>query len=71
MRITIDIDDKMISKIQESTGLRKKSPAIHEALKIYIRDRRKNEMIQKILNGQSDYGMTNDELEGMSNYDSN
>ena len=42
------------------------SPAINRALSDYIRQYRKQQFIERALNGQTDYPLTNDELSAMS-----
>ena len=39
MRLTIDIDEKVLRGIQKATGNRKRSPAVREALERYLRER--------------------------------
>ena len=70
MRLTIDIDKKVLRDIQKATGNRKRSPAVREALKRYLREREKRELLRKVLRGETDFGMTNDELEKLATYDS-
>lgn len=70
MRITVNIDDKQLKEVQTGTGLHKKSPAIERAVELYIRDLRKKKLIQKIMEGESDYSVTHEELERRSVYDS-
>jgi Arc/MetJ family transcription regulator len=69
MRITVDIDDTTLSSVRKATGLTKKSPAIRQALKDYLRERKKRVLLQKIVNGETDYAATNEELEARSLYD--
>ena len=63
MRLTIEIDEKVLRGIQKATGNRKCSPAVREALKRYLREREKRELLRKVLRGETAFGMTNDELE--------
>jgi Arc/MetJ family transcription regulator len=70
MRFTIEIDDKVLERIQKATGKRKRSPAVREALQRYLHERAKRELLRKVLRGESDFGMTNEELEGLASYDS-
>ncbi len=69
MRITIDIDEITLHEIQNLTGITKKSPAINKALDDYLRRVRKIKLIEKVMNGQTDYSATNEELEARSSYD--
>jgi Arc/MetJ family transcription regulator len=70
MRITIEIDDKVLQRIQKATGKRKRSPAVREALQTYLREREKRELLRKVLRGESDFSMTNEEMERLAAYDS-
>ena len=70
MRLTIDIDKKVLRGIQKATGNSKRSPAVREALERYLRDREKKVLLRKVLRGETDFGMTNDELEKLATYDS-
>ena len=70
MRLTIDIDEKVLRGIQKATGKRKNSPAVREALERYLRERERRELLRKALSGESDFGMTNEELEKLATYDS-
>jgi len=70
MRLTIDIDAKVLRGIQKATGKRKCSPAVREALERYLREREKRELLRKVLRGETDFGMTNEELEKLATYDS-
>ena len=47
MRITIDIDEKILDDIQKITAIPKKSPAIQRALENYIRTIHKKKIIDK------------------------
>ncbi len=71
MRITVDIEAKKLSEIQELTGLRMKSPAVNRALDIFLREMRKRRLLDRVWEGKTDYPMSNDELEGLGDYDSN
>jgi Arc/MetJ family transcription regulator len=70
MRLTIDIDEKVLRGIQKATGNRKRSPAVRVALERYLREREKRELLRKVLRGETDFAMTNEELEKLATYDS-
>ena len=70
MRITIDIDAKQLATIQKATGTRKKSPAIRRALEQFLLEIEKKEFLRKVLAGETDYSMTNEELEARGAHDS-
>jgi len=63
MRITFEIDANDLKQIQKITGQKKKSPAISHALADYLRMRDRRAFIERGLAGQTDYGLTNEELE--------
>lgn len=69
MRITIDIDDKQLSAIQAATGLKKKSPAVRNAVDCYLRDLEKKAFIRKVMEGHTNYSLNNYELEAFGEYD--
>jgi Arc/MetJ family transcription regulator len=69
MRITVEIDATALRRIQKATGERKKSPAISQALDEFLRQQARRELIERALSGQTDFGMTNEELEGKDVYD--
>ncbi len=69
MRITIDIDATDLRKIQKVTGLKKKSPAVSQALDEFLRQQARREFIVRALSGQTDFALTNDELEARDVYE--
>jgi hypothetical protein len=69
MRITFEIDVNDLKQIQKITGHKKKSPAINCALTDYLRLRERRAFIEKVLSGQTDYALTNDELESHDVYE--
>jgi Arc/MetJ family transcription regulator len=69
MRITIELDAGEVKKIQKITGQKKKSPAIAQALSEFLRERERQKFIQRALAGETDYALTNDELEARDVYE--
>lgn len=69
MRMTLDIDAGIISEIQRETGMPGKSPAVRKALEAYLREVRKRKLLQRVMEGHTDYGRTNEELEALATYD--
>jgi len=69
MRITIEIDANNLKKVQKITGQKKKSPAISRALADFLRMRERRAFIEKALAGQTDYPLTNEELEARDVYE--
>ena len=43
---------------------------VREALQRYLRECEKRELLRKVIGGESDFSMTNEELEGLASYDS-
>jgi hypothetical protein len=69
MRITFEIDASDLKQIQKITGQKKKSPAISRALADYLRMRERSDLIARAMAGQTDYGLTNEELEARDVYE--
>ena len=46
MRTTLNIDDDVLRTVQEETGARTKTQAVHEALKDYVRRRKIEKLIE-------------------------
>jgi Arc/MetJ family transcription regulator len=69
MRITVDIDARMLKDIQRVTGVAGKSPALNKALSDYLREVRKQRLIRRVMEGRTDYATTNAELEAAAKYD--
>jgi hypothetical protein len=69
MRITFEIDASDLKQIQRITGQKKKSPAISRALADYLRMRERRALIERALAGQTDYSLTNEELEAHDVYE--
>ena len=46
MRTTLNIDNDMLRTVQEETGARTKTQAVHEALKDYVRRKKIEKLIQ-------------------------
>jgi Arc/MetJ family transcription regulator len=66
MRITVEIDDSKIQAIQKWTKMRKKSPAVAQALDEFIEQRQRQEFLAKVMAGETDYRTSNDELESQT-----
>ena len=69
MRITIDIDEDQLSAIQQATGLSKKSPAVCRALEDHLAGLARKRFLERVLRGETDYALSNDDLEGLARYD--
>ena len=69
MRITVDIDESQLAAIQQATGVKKKAPAIRQALTEYVAERQRRRFLSRVMEGGVDYGLTNEELESRGSYD--
>jgi hypothetical protein len=69
MRITFEIGANDLKQIQKITGQKKKSPAISRALADYLQMRQRRALIERALGGQTDYPLTNEELEARDVYE--
>ncbi len=69
MRITIDVDANDLKQIQKITGEKKKSPAIAQALSRFLHQQERHGFIERALSGQTDFALTNDELEARDLYE--
>lgn len=63
MRITVEIDEATLRAIKKRTKIDKNSPAISFVVSDWIRQKKRRAFLDKVLAGQTDYGMTNEELE--------
>lgn len=63
MRVTVQIDESRLKKIQALTKQNKVSPAISAALDDYIKKEEKRAFIKSVLDGEIDYDLTNEEIE--------
>ncbi len=69
MRITIDIDDATLAEVQKATGVRKKSPAVRQALDSYVAAVERSRFLRKVREGKCDYSLTNEQIEASGEYD--
>jgi hypothetical protein len=69
MRITFEIDANDLKQIQKITGEKKKSPAISHALMDYLQMQKRRSLVERALTGQTDYPLTNEELEARDVYE--
>ena len=66
MRITVEIENSKMEAIQKWTNERKKSPAVAMALDEFIEQRQRQEFLAKVMAGKTDYRLSNDELESLT-----
>ena len=69
MRITVEIDAKELKQIQQATGLKKKSPAVSRALSDFLKLQQRQQLVERALAGQTDFSLTNEELEARDVYE--
>jgi len=65
MRITVDIEDEVISDAMELTGEKNKSPAVAKAVEHYVKRMRAKEFGRRLREGFYDFPMTNDQIESL------
>lgn len=63
MRITIELDPESLDAVSRLTGIGKKSPAIAQAIEEYIRGKEREAFLKSVMAGETDYGLSNEELE--------
>lgn len=69
MRITIELEAEHLRQIQKITGQKKKSPAVADALSEFIQQHQRRRFIERALSGQTDFSLTNEELEAHDVYE--
>jgi hypothetical protein len=63
MRITIDVSERDLEALMEVTGERKKGPAVIKAALEFARREKVREFTKRVMAGEFDYPLSNDELE--------
>jgi hypothetical protein len=63
MRITVEIEGNKMDAIRKWTGQRKKSPAIAQALDAFLEQQQRQAFLDRVMEGQTDYHASNDEVE--------
>jgi len=69
MRITVDIEASELRRIQKVTGQKKMSPAVSRALSEFLKLQERQKFIERALSGQTDFTLTNEELEAHDVYE--
>jgi len=69
MRITVDLDENDLTEVSRLTGIKKKSPAVALAVQEFIRQKERELFLKKVLAGETDYALSNDELEAATKWD--
>jgi len=63
MRVTVEIDELSLHELKRLTHLDKISPAISFVVEDWLKQKRCSAFVGMVMEGHSDYGYTNDELE--------
>ena len=63
MRLTIEVDEKVLNELLRLMGEKKKSPAVSKAVVDWVRRRKAREFGRLLREGRFDYPVTNEELE--------
>ena len=63
MRMTVDIDEKILEELLKVTGHKKNSPAVAFAVRDFINRRKAKDFGRMLREGKFDYPATNDEIE--------
>ncbi len=61
MKITVDVTAEDLKQIQKITGQKKMAPAVRRALADFLQMRNRQAFVERVLNGKTDYALTNDE----------
>ncbi|HEY4984527.1 MAG TPA: hypothetical protein VIJ24_05645 [Verrucomicrobiae bacterium] len=69
MRITVDIEASELRRIQKVTGQKKMSPAVSRALSEFLKLQERQKFIERALSGQTNFALTNEELEARDVYE--
>jgi len=69
MRFTIEMDADDMRRIQRITGKKKKSPAVRQAVTEFLKLRERQEFVRRVLAGQTDYSLSNEQLEALDRYE--
>lgn len=69
MRITVELDEKDLASVQRATGIRKHLPAVRRAITEYVKALEKKRFLQRVMDGKSDYALSNEELEARDRHD--
>lgn len=63
MRITVDIEEKILDDLTKITGESKMSPAVSKAVTAFVKRAKAKEFGKMLREGAFDFPMTNDEIE--------
>ncbi|MCW1915491.1 hypothetical protein OJ996_18035 [Luteolibacter sp. GHJ8] len=71
MRLTIDVAEEDLKELMDLTGEKKKGPAVLKAALEFVRREKVREFTRRVMAGEFDYPVTNDELEAAEIADMN
>ena len=69
MKVVVDINARTLKEIQDITGIRKRAPALNHIAEEFVKAERRRKLVQRALDGEMDYSLTNDELEAIASND--
>lgn len=65
--VTVEVDEGVLQQLQAYLGDEESSALVQKALDLCLREQQVRELLRKVRNGETDYSLTNDELEAMWN----
>lgn len=65
MRITIDIDEAVLTEVEKITGEKKRSPAVARIVENFVKRAQAKAFGRNLREGEFDYPSTNEEIEGL------
>ena len=63
MRMTVELDEKVLDALTKITGIKKNSPAVAFAVRDFVNRKRARDFGRMLREGKFDYPATNDEIE--------
>jgi Arc/MetJ family transcription regulator len=63
MRITVDIEESVLTELVKLMGEKKKSPAVSKAIVEFVKRRKARELGRLFREGAFDYPLTNEDVE--------
>lgn len=63
MRMTVEIDEKIVEELTKITGIKKNSPAVAFAVRDFVNRKKAKDFGRMLREGKFDYPATNEEIE--------
>ena len=63
MRMTVELDEKMLDELTKVTGIKKNSPAVAFAVRDFVNRKKAKDFGRMLREGKFDYPATNEEVE--------